>query len=346
MAEDKQLTTTSGLVPKTDKYIEQLAQRTRDLESGGYYKNVRSPEEYDANKEFDDDLREQGQDLDLTDEEKSRKASKKEAKEDEEYDGKLEPKKFWGEHIVREFENCTDKQKSAWLNSFKIIEKNYAKRVGTLEDEIRLSKKIMKAVEPARAGIEKQGYTLPDYIGTLVSFDNLASVSPAKAIARLWASSGLTYEEVYNAVQEQGQEASAMKHVAPYLEPLQQEVALLKRRLGEDGEPEDEAEALDQAQKTYKLLEDFYKQRDGAGKELYPGAMDNIKAIIEELDSSPDCTLIDAYERVMSGSPSRKGDEQDIEMDSQSASRPRRVMTEREKEEEMLNRKLRQILRS
>jgi hypothetical protein len=123
MAESKDLVASVGtLVPQKDAYIEQLKEQSNKLENGGYYKNVRSPEEYIAQDHWEDS-RKESTDLDLTDD-KELQPSKSEEK--------LDPKKFWSQRIIDEFESATDEQKKAWLNSFKIVEKNYANLVSQI----------------------------------------------------------------------------------------------------------------------------------------------------------------------------------------------------------------------
>jgi arginyl-tRNA--protein-N-Asp/Glu arginylyltransferase len=99
---------------------------------------------------------------------------------------------------------------------------------------------------------------------------------------------------------------------------------------------------LDKAKEVYQLLTDFYSQRDNTGKEMYPNAMERFEELVEELETG--CTLQDAYERVMGREPAQASDE--VTMEDTAPRSSKRRKTPQEEEEDMLNRKLRQILRS
>jgi hypothetical protein len=267
----------------------EIARRVKEVEKGGYYKNVVSPDEY-----FKTKSKEQNRDLEITDEETKESKNKK-----------IEPLKHWKDNITREFEKCTESQKDAWLDSFKIVEKNFTKQLNSLKEEIELARPVAEIVAELSTkngkNLEELGKTPSQYINTLIEFDKAIGANPAYEIAKLILMFNVQYQDIYNNINQASQDIANEAHMQKVVAPLQQEISKLKSSLGYGGQPpsvEDEG-VKQRAKEIVEQVTMFFEQRDSKGNLLYPNAFANIDDIFELVQTGE--TLEDAYNLVMTG---------------------------------------------
>jgi hypothetical protein len=311
----------------------EIVKKVSDLERGGYYKNVVSPEEYlkRGNREVD----RTNDELELDDDKEIGRAKE------------VEPLKHWNTKIQKKFDECTDSQKQAWVESFKIIEKGFVKQLNALKDDIAVSQPILAAISPYAKAISEIGLTPDEYLRELIKFDDELGIDPAKQIARLIAIHNVSYNAIYNQLGKAAQDVRDEISISKYVNPLKKELNEIKSAVGYSSTSKvDTAEAEESAKEIVDKVTMFFEQRDSSGREMYPGAFNHMEDILELVQTGEN--LEDAYNLVVNGG---KKDGQvidtvgsEVDYDEPQGNR-RTVMTPQEKEKQMLLSTLRKITR-
>jgi hypothetical protein len=315
----------------------EIAGRVREIEKGGYYKNVVSPDEYLKTKS-----KEINRDLEISDDEPQQQQRGSKEK-------KVEPLKHWKDLIQKKFEECTESQKDAWLDSFKIVEKNFTKQLNSLKEEIEFARPAADLVadlsQNHAAELAKVGKTPAQYLKTLVDFDKAIGSNPAYEIAKLILIFNVKYEDIYNNINPASQDLASEAHLSKMVAPLQQEISQLKSALGYAGHtPESNAEAEEKAKLIVEEVKMFYSQRDSKGNLLYPNAMANIDDIFELVQTGE--TLDDAYHLVMNGKTKQQSSSQDeVDYDEPQGRKQGHTKTPQELEKEMLRNTFKKLMR-
>jgi hypothetical protein len=302
----------------------QIDKRVSNLEDGGYYKNVVSPEDYLAQrKELSSDG--QSQDLELS----------TESDNNTEIGQKVEPLKHWNVNIQKKFDTCSESQKKAWLDSFKIVEKSFVKQLNSLKEQISLAETILKPLVPYVKDLKKLGQSPQEYIKNIINFDDNLGKNPAYEIAKLIAIHNVTYDSISKNLPYVMEDIQTQNAVSKYIAPLKEEIEQLK---GSDGlSPKIQEEAQEISDDIVNKITTFYEQRDSSGKLLYPKAFDYIQDIIELVQTGEN--LDSAYNLVVNGQRATGSDNNEQDSESEiDYQRPknRREMTPKEKEEVML----------
>jgi hypothetical protein len=335
-------TTSSNELAK--QHQAQVAKRVSDLERGGYYKNVVSPEDYLARKQksgnADTDLELQD-DAELNSDVGSRRT-----------ENEVVPLKHWNTNIQKKFDECTDSQKKAWLDSFKIIEKGYVKQLNALKDDLNVAGPVLDALEPYLKGINNLGMTAQEYLKELLAFDDKLGLNPAYYIAKLIAIHNITYNDIYNNLNAAIEEVATENKLDKYITPLKQEITQLKSGLGlgqslEGQSQESPAVVKEAADEIVDKVTMFFEQKDASGRDLYPGAFEHMEDILELVQMGE--TLDDAYNYVINGKSAqddRSSDDRgsEVEYDEPRAANNQKL-TSAEKEKQMLRNALRKIER-
>jgi hypothetical protein len=298
-----------------------VVKKVSDLEKGGYYKNVISPEEYLSGKSTEGSKT--NNELEIYDD-----------KDNEHVDNKsLDPLKHWNAKIQKKYDECTDSQKQAWLDSFKIIEKGYVKQLNALKEDIMMAAPIVQMMEPYKDSLKKLNISAAEYLKYLITFDELLGANPVYEIARLISVYKVSYNDLYNTLAVADKDVKEESSINKYVNPLRQEISQLKKAMGIDGtvSSEVEEEAKTEAKNIIDKLTMFFEQRNSEGKLVYPGAFENISEIIELVQTGE--TLHDAYNIVVKGD--RKNTENDV-VDNDSSSQKKAPMDAREQEYQML----------
>jgi hypothetical protein len=296
----------------------EIVNKTALKEDGGYYKNVVSPEEYLNQRKEKSNT---GDDLELKDED-----SKK---------SEVTPLKHWNTKIQNKFDECTESQKKAWLDSFKIIEKGYVKQLNAVKQDLAISLPVFKEVEPYLEQISKDGMTPAQYVRTLIDFDKQLEKDPAPLVGKIINYYQLSYDAVFYGLERAIDESKHQGSISPYIVPLQKEISQLRSQLSP--EAKEQAEANEAAAK----IEAFYSQKDSSGKDMYPGAFDNLDDILALVQIGE--TLDNAYNLVINGETKESAEDNkdaDIYDDIEPRRRP---LDAREKELEMLRSVVRKI---
>jgi cupin superfamily acireductone dioxygenase involved in methionine salvage len=309
----------------------EVAKRISDLERGGYYKNVVSPEEYlKGNKDSSTNT-----DVEIYDEQ-SQPQEKKE----------VVPLKHWNEKIQAKFDECTDSQKKAWLDSFKIVEKNYVKQLNYLKDDIATMQPVMAQLEPLKPQIDKLGKTPAEYIKTLIDFDMCLGQDPTYEIARLISHHKVRYDDLYNVLPAAAKDIEEINTMSKYISPLHKELSDIKAALGYSSQDTvDVGLATKAAEEMVVKITKFFEQRDSSGKEMYPGAFDCMPDIIELVQAGED--LATAYNHVVKGQSQTQEpvEEEGVDYDEPNNQNRRKVVNALDKEKEMLRAVLNKISR-
>jgi hypothetical protein len=312
----------------------QIAKRISDLERGGYYRNVVSPEDYIAGKNRYDSSN--NEDLELTDE----------GSKDIESQGKgVVALKHWNTKVQNKFNECTESQKQAWVDSFKIVEKGFVKQLNALKDDIAVAEPMLEAVAPYYRDIEKLGMTPKEYLQRLIKFDDDLGFNPAYEIARLIAIHKLSYDDIYNQLDAASRNLEEEESIEKYISPLKREITQLKSSLGYgDSGYENKGKEEEAAKAIIDKVTMFFEQRDSAGREMYPGAFEHIQDILELVQTGE--TLEDAYNLVVNGETARgKEGSVEVEYDEPQGQGRRAALTPREKEKQLLLNTLNRITR-
>jgi hypothetical protein len=316
----------------------EIVKKVSDLERGGYYKTVVSPEDYLAGKNREGSRT--NDELELNDDSQSVIDTKDKQQE-------VSPLNHWNRKIQKKFEECTESQKKAWVDSFKIIEKGFVKQLNALKDDIMVAEPILAAISPYAEDIRKIGLTPEEYLRELIKFDYDLGNNPAKQVARLIAIHNLSYDSIYNQLGKVSQEVKDEESMSKYVDPLKKELTEIKSALGYSGTSRvNQAEAVQTAQEIVDKVTMFFEQRDSAGRELYPGAFARMEDILELVQTGEN--LEDAYNLVVNGG---EKDEKVVEVeggdvDYEEPQRSRRAeMTLQEKEKQMLLNTLKKITR-
>lgn len=304
-----------------------IDKRVRDLDAG-YYKNVVSPEEYLKQSRTSEDS---SQDLELSSDSTNNDGSQK----------NVAPLKHWNVNIQKQFEQCSESQQKAWLDSFKIVEKSFVKQLNALKEQISLAETIMEPLLPYVKDLEKLRQSPKEYISTLINFDNNLGKNPAYEIAKLIALHNVNYDDLYKNLNAAQDDLAANTIIEKHIAPLKEEIAKLK---GEDGQSD---RTLLEAQKVSDeiigKITAFYEQRDNSGKLLYPDAFDHIEDIIELVQTGEN--LDTAYNLVVNGTRSHNIQEEssESEVDYEESRRKGKKLNPRELEEQMLRNTLRKL---
>jgi hypothetical protein len=262
----------------------ELVKKVSDLEKGGYYRNVKSPEEY----------------LSVGKKEGSQTSDELEIYDDSD-DGKVEkkslsPLKHWNARVKKKYDECTDSQKEAWLDSFKIIEKGYVKQLNDLKEDLQMAAPIIAMMEPFKKDLEKLNISAVEYLRGLITYDKLLGKNPVYEIARLISVFNVQYADLYDALMVANKDVADEASVDKYVAPLRDEIAQLKESVGYDAKT---VEAKKAADDISEKITTFFEQLDAEGKPRYPGAFDNIKDIVELVQIGEG--LEDAYNIVING---------------------------------------------
>jgi hypothetical protein len=333
MANDLEISSGNSQVALREK---EIAGRVRQVEKGGYYKNVVSPDEYLKKKS-----KEINRDLEITDDEPQQQQRGSKEK-------KVEPLKHWKDTIQREFEKCTEAQKDAWLGSFKIVEKNFMKQLNELKDEVEFARPAAELVADLSQNHAKElasvGKTPAQYLKTLVDFDKAIGKNPAYEIAKLILIFNVQYQDIYNNISPASQDLANEAHLTKMVAPLQQEISQLKSALGYAGHtPESNEEAERKAKLIVEEVKMFFSQRDAKGELLYPNAMANIDDIFELVQTGE--TLDDAYHLVMNGKTRSQTSSDDAIDYDEPQGRKQVQKTALELEKEMLRNSFKKLMR-
>jgi hypothetical protein len=315
----------------------ELAQRARDLERGGYYRNVVSPEDYIAGKNRYDSSN--NEDLELNDE-----GSKDIESQGTKSQGtEVEPLKHWNTKIQKKFDECTDSQKQAWIDSFKIVEKGYVKQLTALKDDIAVAEPMLEAVSPYYRDIEKLGMTPKEYLERLINFDDKLGSNPAYEIARLISIHKLSYDDIYNQLSKASRDLREEVSIGKYVTPIQKELNEIKSALGySEAARVNKAEAEQTADEIVDKITMFFEQKDSAGREMYPGAFDHMEDILDLAQRGN--ALEDAYRLAVDGKKS-VSQEADVDYEETQGQGRRAELTPREKEKQLLLNTLKKITR-
>ncbi|MDR0723726.1 MAG: hypothetical protein LBF23_00865 [Endomicrobium sp.] len=307
----------------------EVAKKISDLERGGYYKNVVSPEEYLSRKKDSST----NPDVEIYDEQSQDTKDTKDTKNKQ-----VAPLKHWNEKIQAKFDECTDSQKRAWLDSFKIVEKNYVKQLNYLKDDIAAMQPVMAEFEPLKPQLEKLGQTPAEYIKDLITFDMQIGANPAYEIARLISHFNVAYNDLYNALPQAANDLKESTTISKYVDPLYKELASIKAALGYSSQDTVNVEmATKAAEDIIAKVTAFFEQRDSSGKEMYPGAFEHIRDIIELVQTGEN--LQDAYDYVVNGKSNKEDssiEEQGLDYDEPQDRKKDRKMNSDEKEKAML----------
>lgn len=308
----------------------EIANRISDLERGGYYKNVVSPDDYLKTNKQESST---DGDTELYDDNKEQKES-------------AAPLKHWSNNIKKIFADCTESQKKAWLSSFKIIEKGYVKNLNSLKDEIAQVAPIVKLLEPLADDLKKIGQSKYDYIKDLIDFDLAVGKDPAYEIAKLICLKQINIEDLKRYLPIANDDIVANKYINVHLDPLKKEIKKLKQALGDSSELSEDNELVKKtAEDAINKITMFFEQKDAKGNDLYPGAFENIEDILELVQTGEN--LEDAYNLVINGQ-SKSSDSSDtsseIEYD-ELRSRSKKSVSAQEKERELLLATLNKISR-
>jgi hypothetical protein len=330
MGNDLEVSTGQGQIAVKE---DRLPKRLTELERGGYYDTVKSPEEYIGGKTKDRSS--ETDDLELT----------KEVglKESEDSKSEIVPLKHWNTKIQKQFDECTESQKEAWIDSFKIIEKAHAKQLNMLKDQIEKVEPCVDLIESLSADLEKLGKTPVEYISALIEYDKLIGQNPTYEAARLISVFGINYDDLYKALGQADKDITTEATLGKYLDPLKKELARVKSAVGyKEGQSEKEAKAEAVSDDLTTKITAFYEQTDSEGKPRYPDAFDHISEIIELVQTGEN--LQDAYDLVINGER-QKGGNDEVEYEGQSDSRKDRPLTAKEKERNMLLNMMRKLER-
>jgi hypothetical protein len=321
MGNDLEVSTGQGQIAvKSNEVVKKLS----DLERGGYYKTVKAPGEYFAEKNKEGSST--SDELEIDDDSKS------------ETDKGIEPLKHWNTKIKKKFNECTDSQKEAWKDSFKIIEKGYVKQLNELKEDLQSAQPIIEMMEPYKEQLEKLGVTAEKYLSDLVRFDELLGANPAYEIARLIAIYQVPYESLIDYLKVANKDISQEASISKYVNPLKKEISQLKKAIGGgQTSPEIEEAAKEQSDSIINKITMFFEQRDAEGKERYPHAFENIQDILELVQTGEN--LEDAYNLVVNGEKKEVANKE-VEYEEPSDVRKKSPLTSQEKEREMLLRKL------
>jgi hypothetical protein len=362
MANDLEVSTGSGSNNSLpSKYAQKEIARRSELEKGGYYRTVVSPDQY--LKSLKDSSQKQGEELELEDEPQSQPTA-----DLQESAGKSKPAvplKHWNANIKKHFEACSDSQKKAWVDSFKIIEKGYNKKLDALQADLDMAAPVVNFLIKHEASLLKlratKGVDPIDYLDTLINFDIKMAQDPVYEIARLIAHHKVNYEDIASVMGIAEDNLKTSAAVNQHIAPLKNEISQLKQSLGLQNvavnqesafadaaaagiSPEEVEAAKDAANK----VEAFYGQKDSTGKPLYPQAIENIEEILEQVQKTG-MGLDDAYQKVVNGiEPQEKNtagntaSESDIDYDEPVVTKS--AMNARDKEKAFLQAKLRHVL--
>jgi hypothetical protein len=311
----------------------QIDNRVRNLEDGGYYKNVVSPEEYLSERKESGDS-----ELELSDEDGNVSSSELSTPQ------KVEPLKHWNLSIQRKFDSCSESQKKAWLDSFAIIEKGYAK-------QLAMQKKhwIDDLVAPFEKDLKKLDLTSSEYIAELIKLDNDLGSKPAETIASLMLHRNINFNQIDAVLDKVAIEMDQQAVIAP----LQKDMNRIKSSLGIQSpegtqfpgtqSPDLEYAQNQEAEQVANKISEFYNQTDKTGKQLYPGAIDNIEAILAQVEQGN--TLDKAYYIVMNNkeSPASKEEEQQVDYEETESPKKKRKLNALEEEKQMLRNTLNKL---
>jgi hypothetical protein len=364
MATDLEVSTGSGTNGSgtnnslPSKYAQKEIARRSELEKGGYYRTVVSPDQY--LKSLKNSSQKQGEELELEDEPQSQTTP--DLQESEGKSKTAVPLKHWNTNIKKHFEACSDSQKKAWVDSFKIIEKGYNKKLTALQSELEMAAPLVEFLIKHEASLlklrDEKGVDPINYLDTLINFDIKMAQDPVYEIARLIAHHKIKYEDIASVMGLAEDNLKTSAAVNQHIAPLKNEISQLKQSLGLQNvavnqeptfadaaaagiSPEEVEAAKDAAAK----VEAFFGQKDSTGKPLYPQAIENIEEILEEVQKNG-LGLDDAYQKVVNGvEPQDKktsSESDDIDYDEPMTSKS--SMNARDKEKAFLQAKLRQVL--
>jgi hypothetical protein len=308
----------------------QIDNRVRNLEDGGYYKNVVSPEEYLSK------LKESGDsELELSDEDGNVSSSELSTPQ------KVEPLKHWNVNIQRKFDSCSESQQKAWLDSFKIVEKSYVKQLNNLKDQIAISEIILEPLIPYVKDLKKLGKKPQDYIREIIEFDEAVGKNPAYEIAKLIVRYNLNYDTISKMIPHVNKDIDAENVVFKYIKPLKEEIAKLK---GDDVQSAKiQKEAQDTSDEIVNKITTFYNQTDSSGKLLYPKAFDFIEDILELVQTGEN--LDTAYNLVLNGQRADESDNSNSreEVEYDEPIKKKRKLNALEEEKQMLRNTLNKL---
>jgi hypothetical protein len=305
-----------------------IDKRVSNLEEGGYYKKVISPEDYLASRKSHD-ADGQSQDLELSSELGNNEA------QDAASNKKIEPLKHWNINIKKKFDTCSESQQQAWLDSFKIVEKSFVKQLNALKDQIALAETILEPMYPYVKELKKLGQSPQEYIRTGIEFDEKLGQNPAYEIAKLISIHNVSYDAISQFLPQAIKDLDTQASISKYIKPLKEEIAQLK---GSDGASSNLEKAEEVSDDIINKITAFYSQTDSSGKLKYPYAFDHIQDILELVQTGEN--LATAYNLVVNGERPTDSDNSDTssesEVEYEAPSNKRREMSPREKEEEML----------
>jgi hypothetical protein len=278
-----------------------------------------------------------GTDTELTEDVSAKKSRKSD----------IVPMKFWSKKIQKMFEECSQEQKRAWLDSFEIIEKGYAKQVRQLQATLDLAEPILKLLIPKIEGLKKIKMTPTEYVKLLLDFDVSLAKDPAYEVAKLIARFNLKYDDLAPLVPTAVDDVVTADRVKQQMQPLKDEINALRSQLNPSSEAMYDEETQDEIERQAETLVDqitmFYEQRDNKGNLLYPGAFKFAPEILELVEAGED--LDTAYHLVVKGKRPDELTDDSIEYQESDDGRKPVAKTAKEKEHDYLMSVLNQITR-
>jgi hypothetical protein len=313
-----------GITPAPSHEIGSLNEK---LKRSGYYESVQSPESYleGTNNQA------QSQDLELEKSSQGEKVSKSKKEQS--------PLSHWNTSIKKHFMECSDEQKQAWLDSYKIIEKGFKKQISALKYPASVGEYLLAKIAPFEEALKTNNLNALTYIDSLLQFDKMVGEDPVGAVARLVINDKVTYQEIYDAIPRVLQENEGNASIEKKLAPLKDEINRLKMVAGQEvSDPQSFEEVNNVANDILEKIQAFYAQTDPSGKLKYPLAQDNMAEIVERLEDGEN--LDDAYyNTVGTGAPSATNSDSQIE-DDYVPFKPKRTKNALDLEKEMLMNKL------
>jgi hypothetical protein len=228
----------------------------------------------------------------------------------------LQALNFWNRNIRNVFNSQSEKVKKAWMESFAIIEKGFAKRAADLEDRLSPSEDIIDIIEvltPIMPELEKLKLSPAEYIERRIKEDREIGKDPYLYVAKLCILNNLGLKELQGTLDYARQSLEREREEGGELSNIKKELKALKSVVGQIEAPHDPDSDVAKAEEISENIKNFYNQRDKKGNELYPDAVKYIPAIFAFIEQG--YSLDEAYKEAVLGGMISDDDDTPPEID-------------------------------
>ncbi|MDR1433641.1 hypothetical protein [Candidatus Endomicrobiellum devescovinae] len=183
---------------------------------------------------------------------------------------KYVPRKFWNGEIKKHFNELNPAQQKAWLDSFKIAEKSYAKMIEGMKDSYAQLDDVAGVLAPYVEEIMNVwGVSPATYIANLIEADKEASRNPVQYILKIMGAKGLTFSQLGAGVKPLMDDAENQAKLAPVMNKISElETKLLQQQQVTPSQTEDNLEYTSDV--MAEEIREFFNQTDSSGRKLYP----------------------------------------------------------------------------